>query len=206
MTAAAISAATSSAGSRHDEAAEIAAAVIDRLPQVRRILATDVEAAYLGDPAAQNYGEVISCYPVIKALTCYRVAHELYQHHVPLIPRILTEMAHSETGIDIHPGAQIGEQFTIDHGTGVVIGATCVIGTGVKLYQGVTLGAKSFPLDDQGNPVKNIPRHPILEDGVIVYSNATILGRVTIGRQAVIGANVWLTRDVAPGEKVTKDQ
>ena len=198
--------ATSSAGSRLDEAAEIAAAVIDRLPQVRRILATDVEAAYLGDPAAQNYGEVISCYPVIKALTCYRVAHELYQHHVPLIPRILTEMAHSETGIDIHPGAQIGEQFTIDHGTGVVIGATCVIGTGVKLYQGVTLGAKSFPLDDQGNPVKNIPRHPILEDGVIVYSNATILGRVTIGRQAVIGANVWLTRDVAPGEKVTKDQ
>ena len=198
--------ATSSAGSRHDEAAEIAAAVIDRLPQVRRILATDVDAAYLGDPAAQNYGEVISCYPVIKALTCYRVAHELYQHHVPLIPRILTEMAHSETGIDIHPGAQIGEQFTIDHGTGVVIGATCVIGTGVKLYQGVTLGAKSFPLDDQGNPVKNIPRHPILEDGVIVYSNATILGRVTIGRQAVIGANVWLTRDVAPGEKVTKDQ
>ena len=196
--------ATSSAGSRHDEAAEIAAAVIDRLPQVRRILATDVEAAYLGDPAAQNYGEVISCYPVIKALTCYRVAHELYQHHVPLIPRIITEMAHSETGIDIHPAAQIGESFTIDHGTGVVIGATCIIGKNVKLYQGVTLGAKSFPLDADGNPIKNNPRHPIIGDDVIIYSNATLLGRITIGKGATIGANVWLTRDVEPGEKVTK--
>ena len=192
--------------SERAKAEDIAARMIERLPEIRRVLATDVVAAFNGDPAAENFGEIISCYPVIKALTNYRVAHELYLQGVPLIPRMMTEMAHSETGIDIHPAASIGKYFTIDHGTGVVIGATCVIGTGVKLYQGVTLGAKSFPLDDQGNPVKNIPRHPILEDGVIVYSNATILGRVTIGRQAVIGANVWLTRDVAPGEKVTKDQ
>lgn len=198
--------ATSSAGSRHDEAAEIAAAVIDRLPQVRRTLATDVEAAYLGDPAAQNYGEVISCYPVIKALTCYRVAHELYQHHVPLIPRILTEMAHSETGIDIHPGAQIGEQFTIDHGTGVVIGETCIIGNSCRLYQGVTLGALSFPKNADGTLTKGIPRHPILEDKVTVYAGATILGRVTVGRGAVIGGNVWITDDVPAGAKVTQER
>ena len=121
---------------------------------------------------------------------------------MPLIPRIITELAHSETGIDIHPGAQIGEYFTIDHGTGVVIGATCIIGRNVKLYQGVTLGAKSFPLDQNGNPVKNNPRHPILQDNVIVYSNATVLGRITIGQGAVIGANKWVTHDVAAGEKV----
>jgi len=181
------------------QAEKIAATLISRLPQLRRTLATDVEAAYLGDPAAQSYGEVISCYPAIRALTSYRVAHELHCLGVPLIPRILTEMAHSETGIDIHPAAQIGAHFTIDHGTGVVIGATCIIGRGVKLYQGVTLGARSFPLDEQGNPVKNIPRHPILEDGVIVYSNATILGRVTIGKGSTIGANMWVTSDVPAG-------
>ena len=186
----------------HAKAEAIAASLISLLPQVRRTLATDVEAAYLGDPAAQNYGEVISCYPAIRALTCYRIAHELYRLDAPLIPRIITELAHSETGIDIHPGAQIGEYFTIDHGTGVVIGATCIIGRNVKLYQGVTLGAKSFPLDEHGNPVKNNPRHPILEDGVIVYSNATVLGRITIGRGAVIGANKWVTHDVSAGEKV----
>lgn len=186
----------------HAKAEAIAASLISLLPQVRRTLATDVEAAYLGDPAAQNYGEVISCYPAIRALTCYRIAHELYRLDVPLIPRIITELAHSETGIDIHPGAQIGEYFTIDHGTGVVIGATCIIGRNVKLYQGVTLGAKSFPLDEHGNPVKNNPRHPILEDGVIVYSNATVLGRITIGQGTVIGANKWVTHDVAAGEKV----
>ncbi len=186
----------------HTKAEAIAAALISMLPQVRRTLATDVEAAYLGDPAAQNYGEVISCYPAIRALTCYRIAHELYRLDVPLIPRIITELAHSETGIDIHPGAQIGEYFTIDHGTGVVIGATCIIGRNVKLYQGVTLGAKSFPLDVNGNPIKNNPRHPILEDNVIVYSNATVLGRITIGKGAVIGANKWVTHDVPAGEKV----
>ncbi len=192
-------------GDCHVHAAEIAALLINRLPEVRRLLATDVEAAYLGDPAAQSYGEVISCYPAIKALTCYRVAYELHRLGVPLIPRIITEMAHSETGIDIHPGALIGHHFTIDHGTGVVIGATCIIGNGVKLYQGVTLGAKSFPLDANGNPIKNNPRHPIIGNDVIIYSNATILGRVSIGDGAVIGANVWLSRDVAPGERVVKD-
>lgn len=186
-------------------AAGKAAALVERLPEVRRVLTTDVEAAYLGDPAAQSRGEVVSCYPSIKALTCYRVAHELYELGVPLIPRIITEMAHSETGIDIHPAARIGEHFAIDHGTGVVIGATCIIGHHVKIYQGVTLGAKSFPLDEAGNPVKNIPRHPILHDNVIVYSNATVLGRVTVGNGAVVGANVWLTRDVAAGERVSKE-
>lgn len=186
-------------GDLRGKAKEVASTLINRLPELRCVLATDVEAAYLGDPAAQNYGEVISCYPAIKALTIYRLAHELYTLSVPLIPRILCELAHSETGIDIHPAAQIGKYFTIDHGTGVVIGATCIIGDHVKLYQGVTLGAKSFQLDDDGNPIKNVPRHPILEDGVIVYSNATILGRITIGRGAVIGGNLWVTHDVEPG-------
>lgn len=185
----------------HAKASDIAARVIERLPEVRRILSTDVEAAYNGDPAAENYGEVISCYPVTKALTNYRLAHELHSLGVPLIPRIITEMAHSETGIDIHPGAQIGHHFTIDHGTGVVIGATCIIGNYVKLYQGVTLGAKSFPLDDNGNPIKGIPRHPIIEDNVIVYSNATILGRITIGEGCVVGANIWVTEDMKPNSK-----
>lgn len=193
--------------SRHEAAAlatDIALRVIEKLPHIRKVLATDVRAAYDGDPAATSYGEIIACYPVIKALTCYRLAHELVEQNVPVIPRIITEMAHSETGIDIHPAAHIGNYFTIDHGTGVVIGATCVIGNNVKLYQGVTLGARSFPLDEDGNPIKGIPRHPILEDNVIVYSNATILGRITIGHDAVIGANMWITGDVEPGTKVFK--
>jgi serine O-acetyltransferase len=177
---------------------------ISKLPELRPVLATDVVAAFNGDPAAKNYGEIISCYPVIKELTVYRIAHELWNMNVPLIPRMLTEMGHSETGIDIHPGAQIGEYFTIDHGTGVVIGETCIIGKNVKLYQGVTLGAKSFPLDDKGNPIKGIPRHPILEDDVIVYSNASILGRITIGKGAIIGGNVWVTQDVKAGENITQ--
>ena len=134
----------------------------------------------------------------------YRVAHELHKMNVPILPRILTELAHSATGIDIHPAAQIGEYFSIDHGTGVVIGATCIIGDHVKLYQGVTLGAKSFPLDADGNPIKGIPRHPILQDNVIVYSNATILGRITIGEGSVIGANLWVTEDMEPNTKVYK--
>lgn len=188
----------------HAEA--IAARIIERLPAIRAILATDVEAAYNGDPAAENYGEIISCYPVIKALVNYRIAHELLRMGVPLIPRIITEMAHSETGIDIHPGAQIGHHFTIDHGTGVVIGATCIIGNHVKLYQGVTLGAKSFPLDENGNPIKGIPRHPIIEDNVIVYSNATILGRITIGHDSVVGANIWVTEDMKPETKKYKKE
>ena len=187
-----------------DTAASIAARFISKLPEIRRILATDVEAAYYGDPAATCFGEIICCYPIIRAITNYRIAHELYMLNVPLIPRIITEMAHSETGIDIHPGAQIGHHFTIDHGTGVVIGATCIIGNNVKLYQGVTLGAKSFPLDENGNPIKGIARHPILEDDVIVYSNATILGRITIGKGATIGGNIWVTESVQAGSRIVQ--
>lgn len=185
-----------------ERAEDIATKVIMKLPELQAVLATDVEAAYNGDPAAVNFGEIISCYPVIRVLTNYRLAHELHVLGVPLIPRIITEMAHSETGIDIHPGATIGHHFTIDHGTGVVIGATCIIGNNVKLYQGVTLGAKSFPLDDNGNPIKGIPRHPILEDDVIVYSNATILGRITIGKGTIVGANVWVTESSKPGDRI----
>jgi serine O-acetyltransferase len=183
-------------------AREKAAAFIAFLPELRRVLATDVEAAYYGDPAAQGRGEVIFCYPAIRAISSYRIAHKLLELDIPLIPRIISEMAHSETGIDIHPRAQIGEFFTIDHGTGTVIGATCIIGNNVKLYQGVTLGAKSFPLDENGNPIKGIPRHPIIEDNVIIYSQATILGRITIGKGSVIGGNVWVTNDLPPGSKV----
>lgn len=189
---------------RKDRAAELAAKFISRLPELRQLLATDVEAAYNGDPAAKSYGEVIFCYPAIKAISNYRIAHELLVLGVPIIPRIISEMAHSETGIDIHPGAEIGSYFTIDHGTGVVIGATSIIGNNVKLYQGVTLGAKSFPLDENGKPIKGIPRHPILEDDVIVYSNATILGRIVIGKGATIGGNIWVTDDVPPGGRVVQ--
>ena len=188
------------------KAKEMAMQLIADLPEIRKTLATDVEAAFNGDPAAESFGEIISCYPVIKALTNYRIAHRLHTIGVPLIPRIISEMAHSETGIDIHPAATIGHHFTIDHGTGVVIGATCIIGNYVKLYQGVTLGAKSFPLDDNGNPIKGIARHPILEDNVIVYSNATILGRITIGKGSVVGANIWVTESMEPYSKKYKKE
>ena len=190
--------------SKREEAARLAAKFISKLPVMRRVLATDVEAAYNGDPAAESYGEVIFCYPAIKAISNYRIAHELLELGVPLIPRIITEMAHSETGIDIHPAAKIGSHFTIDHGTGEVIGATSIIGNNVKLYQGVTLGAKSFPLDADGKPIKGIPRHPILEDNVIVYSNATILGRITIGRDATVGGNIWVTENVPAGARIVQ--
>lgn len=189
---------------KREKAIDLAGQFISRLPALREVLATDVEAAYNGDPAAESYGEIISCYPIIKALSNYRIAHELLLLGVPLIPRIITEMAHSETGIDIHPAARIGHHFTIDHGTGVVIGATCIIGNHVKLYQGVTLGSKSFPLDDDGHPIKGIPRHPILEDDVIVYSNATILGRITVGRGATVGGNIWVTEDVPAGARLVQ--
>ena len=189
---------------KREKAIDLAGQFISRLPALREVLATDVEAAYNGDPAAESYGEIISCYPIIKALSNYRIAHELLLLGVPLIPRIITEMAHSETGIDIHPAARIGHHFTIDHGTGVVIGATCIIGNHVKLYQGVTLGAKSFPLDDDGQPIKGFPRHPILEDDVIVYSNATILGRITVGRGATVGGNIWVTEDVPAGARLVQ--
>lgn len=189
----------------HGNAKRLASEFISKLPELRKILATDVVAAYNGDPAAKSYGEVICCYPAIKAISNYRIAHILLDLNVPLIPRIITEMAHSETGIDIHPGSRIGSHFTIDHGTGVVIGETCVIGNNVKLYQGVTLGAKSFPLDTDGMPIKGIPRHPIIEDNVIIYSNATILGRITIGHNATIGGNIWVTDDVPANAKLMQD-
>lgn len=182
----------------------LAADFISFLPEIRRLLITDVEAAYLGDPAANSKSEVIYCYPTIRAIINHRIAHQLLKLNVPLIPRIISEMGHSETGIDIHPGAQIGESFTIDHGTGVVIGATCIIGNNVKLYQGVTLGAKSFPLDAEGNPIKGIPRHPIVEDNVIIYAQATILGRIRIGANSVIGGNVWVTNSLPPGTKLVQ--
>lgn len=187
-----------------EEAKHIAIDFIQRLPELRRVLHTDVEAIYKGDPAASSTAEVIYCYPCIKAIINYRIAHELLLAGVPVIPRMITESAHSETGIDIHPGATIGEYFAIDHGTGVVIGETAIIGRNVKLYQGVTLGARSFPTDENDNLIKGIPRHPIIGDNVVIYSNATILGRVTIGSGAVVGGNIWVTTDVAPGEKLVQ--
>lgn len=178
---------------------------IDMLPQIKHMLYTDVEAIYNNDPAVDNIGEVILCYPGVKAMIHYRVAHAMTILGIPVLPRILTEMAHSNTGIDIHPGAEIGEYFSIDHGTGVVIGETCVIGNNVTLYQGVTLGAKNFSLDSHGHPI-NIPRHPIIEDNVTIYSNATILGRITVGHDSIIGGNVWLTHDVPAGSKILQGQ
>jgi len=179
---------------------------IDRLPDIRHLLSTDVQAAYEGDPAASQAGEAIFCYPSIRSLTSHRIAHELLILGAELIPRIISELAHSETGIDIHPGATIGERFFIDHGTGVVIGETSIIGKNVRLYQGVTLGAKSFPLDEDGNPIKGIDRHPKVEDNVIIYSGATILGNVIIGKDAEIGGNVWITYNVQPGAKILQSK
>lgn len=186
-----------------DRSGEITMAFVERLPHIRHLLATDVLAAYEGDPAATSPDEAIFCYPGILAILSQRIAHELSALGVPLIPRIITEHAHSVTGIDIHPGATIGERFFIDHGTGVVIGETCIIGSNVRIYQGVTLGAKSFPKDEHGNPIKGIPRHPIVEDDVVIYSGATVLGRITIGRGSVIGGNVWLMESVPPGSRVS---
>ena len=184
------------------KAADISMRLIGQLPEMRRVLHTDVSAIYRGDPAAASHEEVIYCYPSIRAITNYRIAHALHVMGVPVLPRMISEMAHSETGIDIHPGATIGEYFAIDHGTGVVIGATAIIGKNVKIYQGVTLGAKSFDCDPDGNPLKGIDRHPIIGDDVVIYSNASILGRITIGNGAVIGGNLWVTEDIAPGEKL----
>lgn len=184
-----------------DEAGQLALQLIDSLPEIKRLLYTDAQAMFDNDPAAPNYGEVIFCYPVMNAMTHYRIAHRLHELKIPVIPRIITELAHSKTGIDIHPGAQIGEYFAIDHGTGVVIGETCVIGNHVTLYQGVTLGSKNFKHDADGN-ILNIPRHPIIEDYVTVYSNASILGRITIGHHSVIGGNIWVTHNVAPNSQI----
>ncbi|XPV76148.1 MAG: serine O-acetyltransferase EpsC [Desulfovibrio sp.] len=189
-----------------NNAQEQAKAFLESLPKLRHLLATDVKAAFIGDPAAKSPGEAIFCYPSIVALTHQRIAHELLSLGVDLLPRIITEMAHSKTGIDIHPGATIGEGFFIDHGTGVVIGETCIIGDNVRLYQGVTLGAKSFPKDEDGKLIKNIDRHPIVEDNAIIYSGATILGRVTIGKGSVIGGNVWLTQSVPAGSTILQQR
>jgi serine O-acetyltransferase len=188
------------------KALDITRAFLQKLPEVQRTLATDVQATYEGDPASRSPDEAVFCYPGLLAITNYRLAHELHLLGLPVIPRIITEHAHSQTGIDIHPGATIGESFFIDHGTGVVIGETAVIGKRVRLYQGVTLGAKSFPVDKDGNPVKGIPRHPIVEDNVVIYSGATILGRITLGHDSVIGGNVWLTHSVPPGSRISQAQ
>ncbi len=183
---------------------EICTGFADRLPEIKRLLLLDVEALYEGDPAAGCREEVMITYPGFRAICIFRIAHELYVLKAPLIPRMMTEYAHEKTGIDIHPGATVGEYFFIDHGTGIVIGETTVIGNHVKLYQGVTLGAKSFELDENGNPVKNIKRHPNIGNHVVIYANATILGGDTvIGDNSVIGGNTWLTRSVKPGSIVT---
>ena len=181
--------------------------LLERLPEIRRVLATDVQAAYDGDPACKSLDEVIFCYPGLDAITVHRIAHELYLLNVPFIPRMMAEWSHKETGIDIHPGATIGESFFIDHGTGVVIGETTVIGKQVKLYQGVTLGALSFPTDSDGNIIRTMKRHPTIDDRVVVYASATILGGETIvGHDSVIGSSVWLTRSVQPHTTVTLEK
>ncbi|MDE6485568.1 MAG: serine O-acetyltransferase [Duncaniella sp.] len=187
------------------EACRLTLKFIDELPEIKRLLFTDVEAMYNNDPAVDNYAEVILCYPVVQSMVNYRTAHALLKLGVPVIPRVISELAHSATGIDINPGAEIGEYFAIDHGTGVVIGETSIIGNHVTIYQGVTLGAKNFTLDSNGHPV-NIPRHPIIEDNVTIYANATILGRITVGRDSVIGGNIWLTQSVPAGSRVLQSR
>lgn len=184
-----------------DRASRIAIDFINKIPHIKYLLSTDVKAILDGDPAAKSLSEIIFCYPAVHAILHQRVAHELLKLGVPVLPRIITEMAHSETGIDIHPGAQIGEYFSIDHGTGIVVGQTAIIGNHVRLYQGVTLGAKNFTLDEEGLPI-DVPRHPIIEDYVTIYTNASILGRITIGKGSVIGGNIWLTHSVPPNSKV----
>jgi serine O-acetyltransferase len=181
--------------------------LLSRLPQLRKVLATDVKAAFDGDPACQTTDEIVFCYPGFEAITIYRIAHQLLKLAVPFIPRMMTEWAHKQTGIDIHPGATIGHHFFIDHGTGVVVGETCDIGNHVKLYQGVTLGALSFPTDADGQLIRGHKRHPTIEDRVVVYANATILGGQTIiGHDSVIGSSVWITRSVTPMTTVTLEK
>jgi len=190
-----------------EKAEEIVIDLVNKLPQIREILQTDIQAAYNGDPAALSLEEILFSYPSITAITIHRIAHELYEAGVPIIPRIMSEHAHSLTGIDIHPGAKIGEYFFIDHGTGVVIGETSTIGKNVKIYQGVTIGAKSFPLDEHGNPIKGIKRHPDIGDNVIIYAGATILGGDTkIGHDSIIGGNIWLTQSVPPYSRIYNSQ
>ncbi len=185
------------------DVAVLSDAFLARMPAVKALLLTDIEALYEGDPAARCREEVLICYPGFRAISIYRIAHELHVLGVPFLPRIMTEYAHEKTGVDIHAGATVGDHFFIDHGTGIVIGETTVIGNHVKLYQGVTLGAKSFELDENGNPVKNIKRHPNIGNRVVIYANATILGGTTsVGDDCTIGGNVWLTHSVEPGKTV----
>jgi serine O-acetyltransferase len=187
-----------------ERAFEITRVLGTELPRIRALLVSDIQAAFAGDPAAQHITEILLCYPGVLAVMHHRLAHALHRLGVPLLARFINEIAHSATGIDIHPGAQIGASFFIDHGTGVVIGETAVIGERVRLYQAVTLGAKSFPSGSDGALVKGHARHPIVEDDVVIYAGATILGRVTIGRGAVVGGNVWLTHSVAPGASISQ--
>ena len=189
-----------------EQAGIVTAQLVSDLPRLRAWLGSDVRAAFDGDPAAKFIDETLACYPGIAAIIAHRLAHELHRRAVPLIPRIISELAHSATGIDIHPGAEIGESFFIDHGTGVVIGETCSIGARVRIYQGVTLGARGFPIDDTGQLVKDLPRHPIVEDDVVIYAGATVLGHITIRKGATIGGNVLLTRSVPAGTRLTVAQ
>lgn len=188
----------------YTEAEKLSEAFIASLPEMRSLLATDAEAAFNGDPAARNINEVIFCYPGFRAICNYRIAHVLFRLGVPYIPRMITEMAHSETGIDIHPGAEIGHFFSIDHGTGTVIGETSRIGNHVRIFQGVSLAGEKLPPDDNGNTIRGIARHPVVEDYVTIYSNATLLGKIHIGKGATICGNVWITRDVPAGAFVTQ--
>ena len=187
-----------------DQAAEIAAAFAGDLPLIRALLETDIRAAYEGDPAATSLDEVMCCYPGVAAIIRHRLAHGLYRLGAPMLARIVSEVAHAMTGIDIHPGARIGESFFIDHGTGVVIGETAIIGARVRLYQGVTLGARRFEVDQRGALLKNYPRHPIIEDDVVIYAGATVLGRITVGRGSTIAGSVWLTQGVPPASVITQ--
>ena len=189
-----------------EQAAAITQSFAKRLPHIRSLLESDIQAAYEGDPAARSIDEILVCYPGFTAITHYRLAHELHSLGAPLIARMISEIAHSATGIEIHPGARIGGSFFIDHGTGVVIGETAIIGEHVRLYQAVTLGAKRFPVDEHGALVKGNVRHPIVENDVVIYAGATILGRITIGRGSTIGGNVWLTRSVPPGSNISQAQ
>ena len=190
---------------QEDKSDEIVLQFIDAIPEIKRVLYTDIEAMAKADPAVTAYGEIIFCYPIVQVMLHYRVAHALLKLGVPVLPRIITELAHSKTGIDIHPGAQIGEYFAIDHGTGVVIGETSIIGNHVTLYQGVTLGAKKFAKNEQG-VLLNTPRHPIIEDNVTIYSNSSILGRITIGHDTIVGGNIWVTQSVRPYSKIVQQR
>lgn len=190
-----------------EKAESVVMQLINLFPQIREMIQSDIEAAYNGDPAATSTEEILLSYPSIRAVFIHRIAHELYKLDVTIIPRIMSEYAHQLTGIDIHPGASIGRSFFIDHGTGVVVGETCTIGDNVKIYQGVTLGALSFPLDESGNPIKGIKRHPNIEDNVVIYAGATILGgKTTIGHDTVLGSNIWLTHTVPPYSRVYNSQ